>query len=51
VPNSKKKLKKLKEVFFKKSQKSAILTKNGHKSQLFFKNQVVGPFSEKVYLN
>jgi hypothetical protein len=34
---SKKKLKKLKEVFFEKSQKSAILAKNGQKRRFFSK--------------
>ena len=46
-----KKIKKLKEVFFKKSQKSAILTKNGQKSKFFSKIQVVDPFSEYFNLN
>ncbi len=48
---SKKKLKKLKKVFFEKSQKSDFLTKIGQKSQLFFKIEVVDPFSEYVNLN
>jgi hypothetical protein len=48
---SKKKSKKLKEVFFEKSQKSAILTKNGQKRQFFSKIQVVDPFSEHISLN
>jgi hypothetical protein len=46
-----KKSKNLKEVFFEKSQKSAILTKNGQKSQFFSKIQVVDPFSEHISLN
>jgi hypothetical protein len=46
-----KKIKKLKEVFFEKSQKSAILTKNGQKSQFFFKIKVVDSFSELISLN
>ena len=46
-----KKIKKVEKGVFEKSQKSAFLTKNGQKSQLFFKIQVVDPFFEYVNLN
>jgi hypothetical protein len=46
-----KKLKKLKKVIFEKSQKSAILTKNGQKSQFFSKTLVRDSFSELINLN
>jgi hypothetical protein len=36
---SKKKSKKYKKVFFEKSQKSAILTKNGQKKRFFSKSE------------
>ena len=48
---SKKKFKNVEKVFFKESQKSAILTKNGQKSKFFSKIQVVDPFSEYINLN
>jgi hypothetical protein len=45
------KLKKLKEVFFGKSKKSAFLAKNGQKSVFFPKVKVGKPFSFHVKLN